>query len=42
MSRHVQRSPWLQLIDGFFTVIFDQTGRNAFVYEPLGGYTLAI
>jgi pimeloyl-ACP methyl ester carboxylesterase len=30
-----QRTPWQRLVDGFFTVIFDWAGRNAFVYEPL-------
>lgn len=29
------RTPWQRLVDGFFTVIFDWAGRNAFVYEPL-------
>lgn len=30
-----QRTPWQRLVDGFFTVIFDWAGHNAFVYEPL-------
>lgn len=40
--RRVQRSPWRELVDGFFTVIFDQAGRNAFVYEPLDGHAVAL
>ncbi|KRD05925.1 hypothetical protein ASE48_17440 [Mycobacterium sp. Root265] len=40
--RHVQRSPWRELVDGFFTVIFDQAGRNAFVYEPLEGHAVTV
>ncbi len=40
--RRVQRSPRRELVDGFFTVIFDQAGRNAFVYEPLDGHAVAL
>jgi len=29
-----QRSAWDQLLDGFFTMIFDWGGRNVFVYQP--------